>query len=511
VAVLSPETAEEPAATPSRARRRVRAGTLIVAAGLVAPLVVLTRRVGDPDFFWHLMTGRWVLDHGQLPTHELFTFTVSGTPWVDQEYGNEVLLALLDRAGGLLAVSLFYTAVTWAGFWAIWRRIAVERVPAVIAALAIVLGAAAGVVVWGPRSQMISFSLTCLTLLWVEAYLRDRHRRLYLLPAVFVVWTNLHGGYIYALAVVGIAAVAETLLHLFSRQEAAHGRRARTLWIVLAACAAAALVNPHTYQVYGVAFSIEFSHVQQTFIAEWRTPDFHSLGEAGLEILLLLTLAGMAVRRQRLWDILLAAAATFLALAAVRNGPIAVAMLVPIVAWNAAALWERSRWRGRMALTLKRRSADVLAASAVLLLVVVVGTVGVMADTLSTQTASTDANFPVGAADWLIAHPGVGTRMLNAYDWGGYLIYRFSPAPSDVPPTDRRVFIYGEATLMGDALVQEISDVENSQPDWQSILTRNRIDYVVERPDSALSMALSVDPQWKRVYDDGFAVIFVKR
>jgi hypothetical protein len=33
---------------------------------------------------------------------------------------------------------------------------------------------------------------------------------------------------------------------------------------------------------------------------------------------------------------------------------------------------------------------------------------------------------------------------------------------------------------------------------------------VVERTDSALSMALGVDPQWKQVYNDGFAVIFVK-
>ncbi len=489
----------------------MEAGTLVIAAGLVASLVVLTRRVGDPDFFWHLVTGQWVLDHGRLPTHELFTYTVKGKPWVDQEYASEILLALLYRAGGFLAVSLAYAAVTWAGFWAIWRRIALERVPAVIVALTLGLGAAAGVVVWGPRSQMISFSFTCLTLLWIEAFLRDRHRHLYLLPAIFVVWANLHGGFVYGLVVLGIAAVAETLLAIFSSDDVAHRRRAPRLWAVLAACAIAALVNPHTYQVYSVALYVEFSHAQQSFIAEWQSPNFHSLGEVGLEILLLLTFVAMAVRRQRLWDILLTAAAAYLALAGVRHGPIAVAMLVPIVAWSAASFWEGSRWRHRLALTLRRRSADVMAAATVLLLVVVVGTVGVMADTLSTQTASTNANFPVAAADWLAAHPEVGARMLNAYDWGGYLIYRFSSAPADTPPPNREVFIYGEATLMGNTLVQEISDVENAQTDWQSILARNRVDYVIERPDSALSMALGVDPQWKRVYADGFAVIFVKK
>ena len=93
--------------------------------------------------------------------------------------------------------------------------------------------------------------------------------------------------------------------------------------------------------------------------------------------------------------------------------------------------------------------------------------------------------------------------MFNAYDWGGYLIYRFYP--------DRLVFIYGEATELGNQLMQEVSDVENAEPDWQTILNEHGVNYVVERTDSALGMALGVDPQWKQVYDDGFAVIFVKR
>ena len=102
-------------------------------AALAATLVVICRRVGDPDFWWHMETGSWIIDHGALPSHELFTYTVSGNAWADQEWGSEVLGDLIFRAGGFLAFSLAYTAVTWAGFWFIWRRIALERVPALIA------------------------------------------------------------------------------------------------------------------------------------------------------------------------------------------------------------------------------------------------------------------------------------------------------------------------------------------------------------------------------------------
>jgi len=477
----------------------------VVGAALTAVLVVLCRRVGDPDFWWHMETGSWIIDHGALPSHELFTYTATNRVWADQEWGSEVLGDLIFRSGGFLAFSLAYTAVTWAGFWFIWRRIALERVPALIAGACLAVAALAGVLVWGPRSQMISFTFTCLTLYWVETYLRDRDRHLYLLPLVMVVWANLHGGFVYGIAVVGLAAVTETVLWRVSPRDPAHRRRSLRLWALLVACAVAGLINPLTIHAYQAAVQTQTSAIQQTFIAEWHSPNFHSSGELGLELLLLLVVAAMALRRPRLWDALLTVVGIYAALSAVRNAPLAAAVLVPMVAWSFGGAWERSRWRDRFADWLRRRASDVFVLVSAGALLVAVGTVGVMADTLHSQTASTDANFPVGAANWLAAHPTVGTRMFNAYDWGGYLIYRF------YPDANRAVFIYGEATELGNPLLQQVSDVENAEPDWQHILTEHGVDYVIERTDSALTMALTVDPQWKEVYKDSFAVILVKR
>jgi hypothetical protein len=502
--VAAPDTVPPPAAPRPPARlRRPTLGGLVVGAALAAILVVICRRVGDPDFWWHMATGSWIINHGALPSHELFTYTAYSRVWADQEWGSEVLGELIFQAGGFLSFSLAYTAVTWVGFWFIWRRIGMERVPALIAGACLVVAAAAGVEVWGPRSQMISFALTCLTLYWVEGFLRDRNRHLYLLPLVMVVWANLHGGFVYGLAVVALAAATETVLWLYAPQDRAHPRRSLRLWAVLVACAVAGLLNPITYHAYLAAIQTQTSAVQQTFIAEWHSPSFHSLGEVGLELLLLLVVFAMAFRRPRLWDALLTVVGIYAALSAVRNAPLAAAALTPMVAWSLGGAWERSRWQDPIAAWIHRRACDLLVLVTASTLLVAVGTVGAMTYTLSSQTASTDANFPVGAANWLEAHPNVGTRMFDAYDWGGYLIYRFYP--------DRLVFIYGEATELGNQLLQEVSDVENAEPDWQTILNEHGVNYVVERTDSALGMALSVDPQWKQVYNDGFAVIFVKR
>jgi hypothetical protein len=499
---VAPDTVPPPAAP---RLRRPTLGELVVGAALVATLVVICRRVGDPDFWWHMETGSWIINHGSLPSHELFTYTVSGNAWADQEWGSEVLGDLIFRAGGFLAFSLAYVAVTWVGFWFIWRRIALERVPALIAGACIAVAAAAGVEVWGPRSQMISFALTCLTLYWVEAYLRDRNRHLYLLPLVMVAWANLHGGFVYGLAVVGLAAVTETVLWIATPRDPAHRRRSLRLWVVLLASGVAGLINPLTVGAYLAAIKVQTSAVQQSFIAEWQSPNFYLAGELGIKLMLLLVVAAMGLRRPRLWDALLTVVGIYAALAAVRNASVAAALLIPMVAWSLGGAWERSRWRDPIAEWIQHRASDLLILVSAGALIVTAGAVGIAAHTLSGQTASTDANFPGGAANWLEAHPTVGTRMFNAYDWGGYLIYRF------YGDANRRVFIYGEATEVGNPLLQQVSDVENAEPDWQTILNEHAVNYVVERTDSALSMALAVDPHWKQVYNDSFAVIFVKR
>ena len=133
-----------------------------------------------------------------------------------------------------------------------------------------------------------------------------------------------------------------------------------------------------------------------------------------------------------------------------------------------------------------------------------VGGIGVSAYTLNGQAGSTRANYPVAAADWLAAHPTVGTRMLNEYSWGGYLAYRFYPTQT------RRVFIYGESELMGDTLLAQYADVNNLRADWSKILDEYRVDYVVFPIDTPLVSALDISSAWQRVYSDSMAVIFVR-
>jgi hypothetical protein len=126
------------------------------------------------------------------------------------------------------------------------------------------------------------------------------------------------------------------------------------------------------------------------------------------------------------------------------------------------------------------------------------------AQALAQQPALVRSHVPVGAADWLAAHPDVGTRMFNQYSWGSYLADRFYPDPR------RRVFIFSEGVLMGDAQFYRYERVASLEPGWKRELDRTGVDYVVYDRGSALDDALATQPDWRLVYHDSTAVIYLR-
>ena len=484
--------------------RRVTPGQFVVVGAFLAILCVIVRRGGDPDIFWHLATGQWMVDHHRFVTHDLFTYTVAGKQWIDAEYATEILAYAAFKAGGLTLVSLAFGAVTFAGFILIWRRVRFEMANPVITAVVIGIAGLAGAAVWGPRPQMITFTFTCLEVLWLDGYLRGRSRAIYWLPLVMVAWANLHGGFLFGLVPVAVAAFVEAI-HWVRRVDGdIHKRRTRNLVVVFVGCCLAGAVNPHGINLYPYVIQPQFSPVQQSFIAEWQSPNFHVLVERGLEMMLLLVPIAFVLRRPSLWDVCLTVVVAVAALSAVRHAALFVAAETPLVIWSLSSGWGRTSLAGRVAAWMVPRSKALLRGSMAMVIVLALGTGLFVRSTLAYQTAATAANFPVGAADWLAAHPTVGTRVFNQYAWGGYLISRFYPEPG------RRVFSFGEATLLGNALMQQVSDVETGQPDWQRILAEYGVDYVIDVPSAPEVDALSVDPAWTKVYDDEVAVILVK-
>ena len=483
---------------------RLSARTLLIGGVLIVVLALFIAPEQDPDFWWHLRIGQWMVDNSRLPTTDLFTFTVPSHVWTDHEYLTEILMWRVYSALGLPTLIVLFGLLTWAGFWLIYLQ--VRRQPFVFVGLGLAIGAIAGAPIWGPRAQMITFALSCLELYWLHGYMTGRSRALNFFPLVVALWANLHGGWVIAFVWLGVALGSELFMWAWDQDNPAHRMHVRRLAIISLGSVVAVAATPHFLSLYPYPFQTEGSVAQQRLIVEWFSPDFHEVFVRPFEAMIFLLIAGFALRRPTLYEFLLTAIALFLALQSVRNIALFVAATTPVLITTYGSWWREFAAARKWTFNLPPRPLFAVV-TAVVLVVILAATLLRVGNELSpSRQQQLDASsYPIGAANWLAAHPDVGTHMYNQYGWGGYLAYRFYPDPN------RRVFIFGEAALMGDPLLNEYEDVQTLRSDWMQILDKYQVDYVVYNTGEPLSNVLATDPGWTVAYQDKVATIFVKK
>ena len=84
---------------------------------LIFLIKVVNGQFDDPDFYWHLKTGEYIVAQGLLPQADVFSHTNLGRPWVLHEWLFQVLIYLLHVAGGELGIKIFVALMLAACFW----------------------------------------------------------------------------------------------------------------------------------------------------------------------------------------------------------------------------------------------------------------------------------------------------------------------------------------------------------------------------------------------------------
>jgi hypothetical protein len=126
----------------------------VVFAGILlfGLLAMTARNAVDPDLWWHLRTGQWIVETGHVPHSDPFSFTRAGRAWVAHEWLSEAVFYELWKHGGAAALIVFSAIVTTAGFMLLYLRCLLNGVKPHWAAAATVLGALAAAPSWGARA-----------------------------------------------------------------------------------------------------------------------------------------------------------------------------------------------------------------------------------------------------------------------------------------------------------------------------------------------------------------------
>ena len=467
-----------------------RTGQLILAAALAAALVPLLAVLDDPDLWWHLRVGQWILDHHAIPRSEMFTYTAAGNPVTYHEWGSEVLFTLLNTAGGLLLLSVVTCVLAWSGLVAIAMRARQRGASYLAVAVSVLLAAKVLQTVAGPRPQMLGFALTCWTLLIAERHLARGGQLVWVLPPIFALWANLHGGFIYGVGILIALCAIEAVRNRLRVAGAVPIDRIRSLGLATAAAATAACVNPFGpgLYVYSLTAGQTVSHRP---IAEWQSPNFHDSSSWALLALVAVWALLMATARPGIRDAVLGTAGIAAALVAIRNSELAVALAAPAVAVMLGQVRAGLPVLRRRPLTVGRpgRLAIVLGAATAL----AVGLGRVVNDS---SAAAEGATYPACAARVLAAVPGP-VRVHAAYGDSGYLILRGWP--------HLQVYNYGESVSLGDVVLADdlrISSGTDLPPSAGSLLDESGTNAVLTGQGGPLDQRLDATAGWQLVAID---------
>jgi hypothetical protein len=272
------------------------------------------------DSWWQLRAGQWIVYTRQVWLVDPFSSTAQGAPWPNHEWLTQVLFYLIYLVAGLRGVVVLCAMIATATWWIIYQLcVGAPRYRAITLLLAVVCHE----IVWAVRPHMVSLLLVALTILLIQ-----RRRFHWILPPLFLLWANLHGGVVLG----GVVLLVATGTALFVQP-----REVRYWAGLTALCALATLINPMGLGLWRFALSM-FSHPETEYIQEWLPPslDWPISYPFFMLAAFWLLIVGLRWRQWRGFDdwmfVLLGFTLLLLGFRAVRHTPLFAIAALPLIA-----------------------------------------------------------------------------------------------------------------------------------------------------------------------------------
>ena len=463
----------------------------------------------DGDCGWHIRTGQWILQHGTVPYSDLFSYSKPNDAWFAWEWGADVIFAFLYNLAGLKGVVLL-GGVLIAAFGVVLFRYSLWRGGNLLVAVASsMLAVGASSVHYLARPHLFTLLFVPVAIWIIDADRRRPSSRVLLLIPLTALWTNLHGGFLAVLAILGLVSAGSMAEGLWARErESGWWRPSLRYAAIGAACLAATLLNPYGWHLHAHIFQYMRADWIKDIVDEFRSPTFRSENLLQYEILLLtgmMAAAGFLSRRKVVEPLLLVFWA-HQSLTSVRHATIYCAIAAPLVACELSRLWDlwadsasrksagRILWQ--MGVDARRGAGRMSAVPA--LAVALLAFAGVP---VKWPSDFPDWQFPVAMVK---RHQEVikGSRLLTSDQWADYVIYRFWP--------QTKIFVDGRSDYFGEKLVRDYLTICRAGTGWQGLVERHGFTAALLPKDWPLADVLKQNPKWKLV-EEGKKALFFQR
>ena len=463
---------------------------LLVALYAIPALVGLhAAAVGDPDIWWHLRNGEWMLQHRSIPHTDLFSAFGTGKFCAAYSWLFEVLVfGLFHRLG--MAGILVYTAglllAITVAIHHLLRRLQQDFSINVLLTFAACFSCSH---LYTPRPWLLSILFFVLEIdILMQARRNGTRRELLWLPVLFLLWANVHIQFVDGLIVLSLCW-AESMLG--SRQRGMSTRlQPAFATVTMLASLAATLCNPCGWRIYQVAHDLAAQPGVLNKVQELQAVPFRDLIDWSVLALMMGAVAVLG-RSGRLlsFETALLMFAVFVSFRSQRDVWILAVTSVTILASHVSIARKHAR-------EIPVSVTPVLAGISTLIVLGCLQTNRFDNDHLSTRLAGA---LPVRALGFVSAHRLSGP-VYNDYAWGGYLIWSLR----------QPVSIDGRAAFYGDQRIDRSNATWTGRSDWASDPDLQAARLVIGPTQAPLAQLLRLDPCFQLVYQDELAVVFTR-
>ena len=470
--------------------------------------------VADPDIWWHIRVGDWIAAHHTLPRVGIFSQHLE-RPWTAYSWGFELLISGIHHIFGLrgmvglllcleILVSLaFLVALRWVAgsYWASWG-IGVLTIYAALLHNAL-------------RPVLLTVLFFSLELLLIfEAERRRDDRLLFWTAPLLLVWANCHIQFVYGLFVFGLY-IAARLVALWRPGEAAarsspgngggasapgSGALGWKLLVLLALALLSPCTGPNGILPYKVAFAYAGTSANYDVILELAAPNFRRPEDYVLLALIMVACYAAGRRSSRDWFRLpLLLVTALVSFRSMRDTWFAGSAAAFILAEAVRDRWPAEE-RAPSPSVVPERELAAYGAGALAALALASAFAMHYGLRLPELARSVGEHYPLRAADFVRDSHFPGP-LYNSYNWGGFLIYYLPEQPVSIDP---RFDLYGT-----DLLLRSV-DTGNAI-NWKSDPDLARANVVILGRWRPLVQALANDAQFRNVYADNVAVVFVRQ
>ena len=463
--------------------------------------------LNDGDTGYHIRAGEYIIDTLSIPKHDIFSFLTPPLPWTAHEWLSEIIMAMVHSAFGLTGVVIFFSFIISLVYYLLFKIIRMNNGNIITAIFIVLLVLTASQLHWLARPHIFSLLLMIIWYYLLDKYYYNHKNYLYLLLPIMLLWVNLHGGFLGGFILIGIYLFGSMVKLITSQgmERDIYKKKTKLLGLMTIACLFVSLINPYTYHILLFPFNLVSNKFIMDHVSEFLSPNFHELYAKFFEFLLLfiLTILGISKMRLNIIELVLMLLFVHMSLYSARYIPLFSIIVAPILMRKTEYLLKSTD--GKIADFLKKRSSNISETDASargymwpiagIILIVILAMSGKI------DYKFDETKMPVAAVEF-IKKENLQGNMFDDDEFGDYIIYAAWPR--------YKVFFDGRSDMYGVDIMKEYLKVVRIKQGWDEVFKKYKINWVIYNANSPLSLFLMERDDWKLIYADKVANIFVK-